>query len=298
LNSSRLLLMQCLSPLHAGTGQGVGLVDLPIAREKSTNIPCLPGSSLKGALRAECEDPGQQKKVFGPEPDHADDHAGAAQFSDMTLLFLPVRSLRGTFAWVTSAYVLRRLARDLADLGAKDLPCSIPSVAQEGASLVPTEATKLTAKDATLVLEDLDLTRTVSADFAAWIQWIAQRLFPEGTPHAKEWREALLGQAALLHDDTFSYLLETGTDVTARIRLDRDTRTVARGALWYEESLPVESILWGLAKAYPVREGRNGEIVKADLVFQTLGGLCARPLQLGGNATVGRGMARLRLVEV
>lgn len=295
---SRLLLFQCLSPLHAGTGQGVGLIDLPIAREKSTHVPCVPGSSLKGALRAGCEDPARQKKVFGPEPDHADEHAGAAQFSDLTLLFLPVRSLRGTFAWVTSGYLLRRLARDLADLGAKDLPASIPPVAEEGNCAVPSESTRLTTRDGVLVLEDLDLKRSVSTEFGAWVEWLAKRLYPDGMLHANEWRDALVAQTALLHDDTFSYLLETATEVTARIRLAKDTRTVERGALWYEESLPVESLLWGVASAIPVREGRAGEIVGVETVFETLAELCQRPVQLGGKATVGRGMGRLRLVEV
>ena len=34
---AKLLFVHALSPLHAGTGQGVGVVDLPIAREKATN---------------------------------------------------------------------------------------------------------------------------------------------------------------------------------------------------------------------------------------------------------------------
>ena len=46
-----LLFLRALSPLHAGTGQGIGAIDLPIAREKATGIPYLPGSSLKGVLR-------------------------------------------------------------------------------------------------------------------------------------------------------------------------------------------------------------------------------------------------------
>ena len=41
-----LLFLHALSPLHAGTGQGIGAIDLPIAREKATGIPYLPGSSL------------------------------------------------------------------------------------------------------------------------------------------------------------------------------------------------------------------------------------------------------------
>ena len=49
-----LSFVHALSPLHAGTGQGAGIIDLPIAREKATGLPYLPGSSLKGTLRARC----------------------------------------------------------------------------------------------------------------------------------------------------------------------------------------------------------------------------------------------------
>jgi CRISPR-associated protein Cmr4 len=47
----RPYLLHALSPLHAGTGQAVDIVDLPIARMESTRIPLVPGSSIKGVLR-------------------------------------------------------------------------------------------------------------------------------------------------------------------------------------------------------------------------------------------------------
>src|SRR5205085_7007457 len=104
--NARLLFTHALSPLHAGMGQGVGVIDLPIAREKATGIPFLPGSSLKGTLRdaylSKCANDEQCKqkgyKVFGPETTNADAYAGAVQFADQRLLLLPIRSLAGTFA--------------------------------------------------------------------------------------------------------------------------------------------------------------------------------------------------------
>ena len=46
-----LMFVHALTSLHAGTGQGVGVIDLPIARERATDLPLVPGSSLKGCLR-------------------------------------------------------------------------------------------------------------------------------------------------------------------------------------------------------------------------------------------------------
>ena len=75
--NARLLFIYAISPLHAGTGQGVGVIDLPIAREKATGIPFLPGSSVKGTLRDLCKDP-KKEDVFGPETTNADEFAGAS----------------------------------------------------------------------------------------------------------------------------------------------------------------------------------------------------------------------------
>ena len=125
---AKLVLIHTLSPLHAGTGQGVGVIDLPIAREKATGIPFLPGSSIKGVFRDACPDD-KKVAIFGPETANASDHAGSAHFSDARLLLLPVRSLAGTFAWVTSPLLLRRFLRDVND--SKDLkpPTNVPAPA-------------------------------------------------------------------------------------------------------------------------------------------------------------------------
>src|SRR5690606_22832115 len=106
------------------------------------------------------------------------------------LLLLPVRSLRGTFAWTTSPYILRRLARDLKDAGAADMP-DIPTLQVEGerADCAVASQSGLTV-DGQVFLEDLDLTAVAEAGAAAdaWAQWIGVRLF---TDDEADWREAL-----------------------------------------------------------------------------------------------------------
>lgn len=128
--NAKLLFVHALSPLHAGTGQGVGVIDLPVAREKATNLPYLPGSSLKGTLRDTDSvqiTPDLRVKIFGPDSKNADDHAGSVQFSDQRLLLFPARSLSGTFAWTTSPYLLQRLQRDARSAGISDAPSSVPA---------------------------------------------------------------------------------------------------------------------------------------------------------------------------
>lgn len=279
---SKLTFIHTLTPLHAGTGQGVGVIDLPIAREKATNIPYLPGSSVKGTLRDEFNEDANQEKIFGPEKiDGNNGYAGAIQFTDQTLLFLPVRSLAGTFAYVTTPYILRRLKRD-ANL---DNGFSPPSINDSDCAIVNGSALKLT--DTKICLEDLDLDFEESEK--VWADWLKDRIFAD-----TEWQTHFVKRFCIVSDNVFSFLLNTATEVTARIKIQDDTKTTQQGALWYEESLPTESILFGLALSFPNPKTELDD----DAIFENIKSKVDKPLQFGGNATVGRGFCQLRLVDI
>ena len=280
---AKLIFLHALSPLHAGTGQGVGAIDLPIAREKGTEIPIVPGSSLKGVLRDACQalhGNGTCTRIFGPDTDNASAHAGAVILTDLRLVTLPVRSLAGVFAWVSSPFLLQRLARDAQMAELSDAPKE-PSVANAQTVLV-SSTSAIQVNNAEVVLEDVKLNAQTQAD--TWANWLAPKVFAD-----KGWQASFKARFAIVHDDVMAYLLQVATDVTARIRLEDDTKTVAQGALWYEEALPAESILAGLVAAQP-----NGE-AQPDEVFEKVSELAQHPLQVGGNATVGRGLCRLSL---
>ena len=49
------LFLICQTPLHAGSGSELGVVDLPIQRERHTGFPKIESSSLKGAIREAIE---------------------------------------------------------------------------------------------------------------------------------------------------------------------------------------------------------------------------------------------------
>jgi len=280
---ARLLFVHALSPLHAGTGQGVGVIDLPVAREKATGLPYLPGSSLKGVLRDACRDNEMRKKVFGPDTDSAHEHAGSVQISDQRLLLLPVRSLKGTFAWVTSPYILRRFLRDAENVGVSGIPSGVPVPTLETSCLVSNDGSAIMLNNQ-VILEDLDLTAETNSDAREWAEWIGRQVFPDDTSG----QEMLNARFCVVHDDVMSFLLDTATEVFARVRLREDAKTVETGGLWYEEALPAETVLAGLILATPVK-------AEPDEVFKALNGLMEKPLQLGGKATVGRGLCRLRM---
>lgn len=278
---SKILFVHALSPLHCGTGRALGAVDLPIARDRATGIPFIPGSSLKGALRAKASSESNTKdkviSVFGPETANASDHAGALVVGDANLLLLPVRSVAGTFAYVTSPLLLKRLARDLKEAGLAAL--AVPSVAAIEACLTGDAQSALLVGNQVL-LEDFDFKPT-AAD-GTLVDGLVTLLFDDAVE-----RVFFKKHLCIVHDDVMSFLAEHATQVDARVALEPETKTVKTGALWYEESLPTESILVALCGALPVRQTTAAD------VFGVVDRLAETAVQLGGKATVGRGRCRL-----
>lgn len=290
---TRPYLLHALSPLRAGTGQAVDVIDLPIARLRSTGMPFVPGSSVKGVLRDACADETTRAIVFGPETLNASAHAGALVVSDAHLLALPVRSFRGTFAWVTSPLLLALARRDLqglATLPASDpLPPAptgqAPGTARGARVAAGSVNVHVDGPTSTLYLEDLDLPVVVDAPDGAASQWarlLAKRVAPDHP-------ELLTRRFVVVDDETMTFLWETATQVDARVQLT-PARTVKSGALWWEESLPPETLLLGTLLA--TRGLKPDHTLAAqDVLDAALGG--ERVLQFGGKATVGRGRCRL-----
>jgi CRISPR-associated protein Cmr4 len=276
---TRPFLLHALSPLHAGTGQAAGVIDLPTARMKATGIPFLPGSSIKGVLRDARRESDREKTeaVFGPSDDPAA-HAGALVVGDARLLALPVRSFRGAFAWTTSPLLLTLAKRDL-----EEMTLTVPSIIGGGASFVPGS---VCVHEGRVYLEDIDLLAAESKEAVLW----AQRLAPLASPGA----DIFTKRFVIVEDETMAFLWETATQVDARVRLDEGTRTVATGALWFEESLPPESLLIGVLAADRSRR-RNVNMTPHDVLGFALPG--EEIHQLGGKATTGRGRCRIVSIE-
>lgn len=282
---AQMAYIQALSPIHAGTGQAVSVIDLPISREKTTGWPNVPGSSIKGVMRDRCRgldgecSEGLLDLAFGPDTEHSSDNAGEIIFGDAQLLLLPVRSFFGTFARATCPLALRRLRRDHKALG---LACEVPTPAvAAGECLLGAEGSVL-AHDGRVYLEDLDFGADSNPESLAVAEKLATALAPEGQ------REDFMKRLLILDDDSFTYLTETAVAVAARIRLKEDTKTVDQGGLWYEESLPSEAVLYSPWIVTP----RKAE---EDKLINLLGCLAQGIVQIGGNATVGRGLCRIAL---
>lgn len=292
-----LLFLHAQTPLHPGSGTALGVVDLPVQRERHTDWPTVPGSSLKGVLRDVCRNPGKKDKedeellaVFGPETADADAHAGALSVTDARILAFPVRSLRGVFAWVTCPAVLERLARD-ATLAGKQGPKDedIPRPGPNQAACAADSALLVGDKNDALVLEEFEfaLKKDDVANVAEWIATAA--IVDEGTANR------LKTHLAVLHDDDFTHFVRHATEVMARIGLDHEKKTVKTGALFYEEFLPAETLFYSVVLAEKSRRTGNG--MTAVDVLKYVGGHLKKKqvLQIGAGETIGKGFCAAKL---
>jgi CRISPR-associated protein Cmr4 len=274
-----LLISHAITSLHFGTGAGLSDIDQPTARELASGLPIAPGSSLKGCLRDRCADEQTATEVFGPR-EKPEEHAGSLQVHDLRLLCLPIRSLKGVFAWVTAPYALERLNRDLDLCGLPAVPIpSLPDVAQciVGAD----SALPLEPRGADIVLQDFDLTATpdTTGTIAALVSTLAVVAPAAGR------------RLCVVHDDVLTFFCSASLQVDARIALGEQSKTVKKGGLWYEESLPPETIMVAPITAAPPKKVSKTD----DEIMSTVTSLIARPIQAGGNASTGRGLLRLRL---
>jgi CRISPR-associated protein Cmr4 len=290
------------TPVHSGTGQTTGIIDLPIQRERHTGFPVIPATGLKGSLRQVGEQkPGwgrgsnQVTVLFGPDSRQGGQqgenlHAGAIAITDARLLAFPVRSLSNVFMWVTCPFVLGRLARDMKMAGMSfDQP-----------SLNPLEQNAIVASPVdTMVLEDLSFQSSQSDEWANVVSRIV-RFLPDGAAHHTA-RDKFTRHLALISDSDFEHLVKNATQITARIHLNENkTTTGGEGNLWYEESLPPDVLFYSLVRLEQPRAGNNGSIPDASRVRETFLELVSGDpffLQVGGNETVGFGWCSVKIIE-
>jgi len=110
----------------------------------------------------------------------------------------------------------------------------------------------------------------------------------------------------ILSDDDFEQFVTSSTEVITRTKIDDKTGTVQSGALWTEEYLPQDTILYSIAMASPVRVEKDEAkgIFKAEtpdkeakkvLQFFELG--IPEVIQIGGDQTIGKGFARIQILK-
>jgi CRISPR-associated protein Cmr4 len=307
--SVKLLFLYTETPLHVGSGSSLGTVDLPIQRERHTNLPMIQSTGIKGKLRSTFESNGLADKkevlktIFGPDSGNASDHAGALSPGDGRILLFPVRSLAGVFAWITCPLVISRFIRDLNLTQSSPQTWSI-STPDSGTALIPQNTKEgkhsLVISNA-VVLEEFTFTATPDAQVKAFAEWLADNALPTSTEY-EFWRNKLKTDLVVVSDDVFKDFCQFSTDVVSRTKLDPIKKTVENGALWTEENLPADTLLYTPLFACDPRTGKKDNTPKeakdASTILATVSSHLSNGharLQLGGNETVGRGIVATRI---
>jgi CRISPR-associated protein Cmr4 len=318
MSNKRILYLFTRTPLHVGAGASVGAIDQPVQRERHTGFPVIPATSLKGSfadqwpltlrnskgtlVRLTTKKEGEKTVVDQLDPSDAawlfgsDDanvsFAGALQFSEARLLAFPIRSARGSFAWITSPLLLQRAVRDgvldQAWLDKLNEPRDEEAVFDVGA------ASKL-AIDGQIVLEEYTFKALGWLGLAKLGSAVAALLADDPV-----WAE-VKDRLVILSNGMMSYFAKNACEVAQHVRIDDETGTAAGGALFNQENVPSETLFYSVLNALDDRTASKPkeERRKATAALETFAKKVEEKqvFQFGGDASTGLGYCTVKLNE-
>ncbi len=284
LYDSSILRLYALTPVHVGSGSSVGIVDLPIMRERTTNYPVIPSSGMKGAMREHFDRyksniSGKEQinqfetlteQIFGTSK--GDGYAGSLSISDAKLLAFPMRSSHAPFVHITCPTVLKRFAKDLKIINSESTQeIAVPSIKDDEAVCI------IGNLNGEVLLED-------------YIVKIKESGIDKTLKNYIENLETLL----IVSNSVFDYAVQC-TQITAQIEIDQKTGTTASGSLRYQEELPADSLMYSLVfwgDSY-AEEKLKSETIKEYVKKQVVKDI----IQVGGDSTCGRGFFELKWID-
>ncbi len=293
--------IRVLTPLHAGTGSDIGIIDMPIQRERHTNFPKIESSGLKGSLReyfeATLKEDRKDEKinlVFGPDNDK-NAHAAAFALTDAAVLFFPVKSAKGVYALITCPSALKRffefaaieLGKAETDAEAKAERETLLKTIKEdvaGGECIVADGTTVAINSDSVVLEEY-----------------AFKINDKKLKIEKNFKFVDQKRIVCVSDDVFRDFVTLSTELITRNRVSAATGTVENGALFSEEFLPPETILYSFLQTGPVNHSgkdKDGKAVQLPLKEQKdvetfLKKYFPDVFQIGGDATIGKGIVKI-----
>lgn len=306
-DNASIAIMYAVTPCHAGSGSALGVVDLPIQRERHTNWPMIQASGVKGAFRANFDrfaqnnlqsekiGEGQRKdfelltqRIFGTDSysyhdekdkdennkpkkklvDGGPSFAGSLSVSDAKILAYPMRSNVSPFVWITCPSVLKRFARDLEIAGKTYFDPSVFTNEVKDDNVV---AVALTGKENFKSDKKDEKKSVLLEDFEVIVNDSSISEFEKIKDYFK-YAERLL----LVSDDVFNYGVTDCTQIMAQIKIKAETGTTEDGSLRYQEELPSDTIMytvvhWGDSKnILDSKNEQEPDIMKKKLEAETI----------------------------
>jgi CRISPR-associated protein Cmr4 len=276
--------IHCLSAVHVGDGSSTGTIDLPIQREKVTGFPIFRDSSLRGAIRSHFEEDTATAKdehfipTFGNR-DNGDSHSALEVFP-AHLLFFPVRSYKGLFAWVTCPYILKRYQAASQKFGTATFDYDFPTAIADQ-HIYATE--KLIIGNSSKVgLEEFLFEAQPFEAFSSLATYFAKATKIE----------RLATHCAMVSDSVFGYMARLFTEKVTRNKIDIETGVAADGALFNEEFLPEQCVLYttlGFSNEFSKKENRKKDHEIQKYVNENVVGT----LSIGGDKSIGKGLIEI-----
>ncbi len=297
--TTKLLYLFTRTPLHVGAGASVGAIDQPVQRERHTGFPIIPATSLKGSFADQWndtletkEDGDKAKKVRGKSTaawlfgsdDANNAFAGSLIFSEARILAFPIRSAKGSYAWITCPLMLQRAARD-GVISAYPSDLSEPSDSQ---AIFKTDG-PLALPGNKIVLEEYCFDHT--------------GIYPEALAKAlaalvpDDLFKTIAERLVILSNGMMSHFATTACEVAQHVRIDDETGTADPGGLFNQENVPADTLFYSVLGATKSRVP-NGEFKdkSADNALAEFARKvdALKVFQFGGDASTGLGFCSVR----
>lgn len=314
---TKILYLFTRTPLHVGAGSSVGAIDQPVQRERHTGFPIIPASSLKGSfadqwpvtLRNEKQelvrltskkvgekhaidqiDPSGAAWLFGSDDAHVS-FAGALLFSEARVLAFPIRSAKGSYAWITCPLMLQRAKRDgVIGSGIPTEPKDDEAIFKSDGLLALSVKVKGVERSQ-VVLEEYTFTNTdtypeaLARELAALLE---DELF-----------KSIAERLVILSNGMMSHFVSTTCEIAQHVRISDETGTAEEGGLFNQENVPSETLFYSVLTAMKSRvsvgELKDKPATEALSAFDAKLTEAHHTFQFGGDASTGLGFCTVTI---
>lgn len=290
----QLMYIKVLTPTHAGAGQCIDNIDMPIQREKHSNIPKIEASSLKGSIKnalynkiklryvdtkKELKNSDEFKWlsiIFGSE--NGDDYASLIGFTDARLLLFPIKSATDIYKLITCPYILKRWTEDLEIVNNAQVNKIKELVVDDGECIAMDKSKCFNqGNESKIILEE-------------YVFDVCQNKAEELNGVLKAINGIDVSRVVILSDSDFIDLVCMYTEIITRNKIDVNTGVAEGTGLFTEEYLPVETVLYFMVLASPSFNGDDKKLLPDPIEYFNKN--VNEVFQVGGNATIGKGIVK------
>ncbi len=314
--TSKTLILFTRTPLHVGAGASVGAIDQPVQRERHTGFPIIPASTLKGSFAdqwndtLETEGEGDKAKrvrgksiaawLFGSD-DANQAFAGSLLFSEARLLAFPIRSAKGSYAWITCPLMLQRAARDGIFTGKVEVMEELKALKEpqdeedKACAIFKIDGTpRLALPNKQIVLEEYCFNHT--GTYTEKLAKALAALLPDD-----ELFHSITERLVIVSNGMMSHFVTTACEVAQHVRINDDTGTAEPGGLFNQENVPADTLFYSILSATKSRVPKESKELSEKKAKDALDAFSTKVdkqkvFQFGGDASTGLGFCTVSTV--